>query len=788
MKALKKALKKYLGEIDLKANRKEIKKKREIIKGRTLFLLIATLIALFSVAIVRVVWIKTVNGNEYESSSIANQINKIQDQIISPNRGAILDRNKQSLAVSSTVYNIIVDVRILAQQKKAVQDATISGLVELLGIDENEVRSLIEIDSKTGKPKKDTNWYPIRKKVSFELGKKIKDRNLKCVYAEEDTKRSYPHDSLAAQVIGFLRGDTVWGLESQYNSDLVGTAGRIFRTYEADNSIVTREVAPEEGKTIITTIDQTIQQFAENACKSAYESCLPDHEPINTSAIVMDPNTGEILAMAEYPSYNLNEPTSINLMENALYKEKWEALSEEEKMNKTNSVWKNFNITDTFEPGSIFKPIVIAAAYEEGVLTSKDTFYCGGSKSFNGETIHCHNHSGHGNQTAEQVLANSCNVGMMDIVSKIGREKFYKYQRDFGFGERTGIDLPNEASASSLLYPVDSLNTVELATSSFGQGFNCTAIQAINAFATTINGGNLMRPYLVSQIIDENGSSVKEFSPKVVRKVISEDTSNYLRKSMESVISATGTGKKAKIDGYAIGGKTGTAQQGNRDDNIYTLDFITYFPVENPEYICMLVIHHPEGYSDGVVSPVPIMKDLMQDIINYKSIPPSNSDVSTDDEGVDESEVVIKDYTNKSLKETIKELNGLGVEFDLVGSGGNIVTKQRPEAGSKVKKGSSILLFIGTNDSSPELSAIPNVVGLTVDEAVEYLTSAGFEYSIFEEAGNDQEEAKQKENAEEEDNSDKKEENSSSNKKVYQQVPVSGSNVEKGTIVKIKIN
>lgn len=778
--------------------RKETKKKRDIIRLKTTIMLVVVLVLLVSVAVIRVLWIKSVNGSEYESSSIANQINKIQDQVIKPNRGAILDRNKQSLAVSSTVYNIIVDVRVLAQQEKKVQDETINGLVELLGIDENEVRSLIQIDSATGKPKKDTNWFTLRKKVSFEVGKKIKDRNLKCVYAEEDTKRTYPHEYLAAHIIGFLRGDTSWGLEHQYDSDLQGTDGRIFRTYEADNSIVTREIAPEEGKTIITTIDQTIQQYAENACKAAYDSCLPDHEPINTSAIVMNPNTGEVLAMAEYPSFNLNDPTSINLYESKNYKEQWDSLSDEEKMNKTNSVWKNFNITDTFEPGSIFKPIVIAAAYEEGVLSPTDTFYCGGSKVFNGETIHCHKHSGHGTQTAEQVLANSCNVGMMDIVSKIGREKFYKYQRDFGFGERTGIDLPNESSAANLLYSVDKLNTVELATSSFGQGFNCTAIQAITAFSATINGGNLMRPYLVSQIIDESGSSVKEVSPQVVRKVISEDTSNYLRKSMESVISSTGTGKKAKIEGYAIGGKTGTAQQGNRDDNIYTLDFITYFPVENPQYVCMIVMHHPENYSDGVVSPVPIMKDLMQNIINYKSIPPTNSSEKAEDESVDESEVVIKDYTNKSLKDTIKELNSLGIDFDLVGSGGNIVTKQRPDAGAKVKKGSSILLFIGTSDSPPELTAIPNVVGLTVNEAVDYLTSAGFDYSIYEEDKDDENNEEESEEGQVEAESSSENSNSSegsnekegqaSGKKVYQQVPVSGSNVEKGTIVKIKIS
>ncbi len=754
-------------------------------------MMIIVLILLVGTGVFGVAWIKIVNGSEYESDAISNQMKKVQDKIINPNRGSILDRNMQSFAVSSTVYNIILDIRVLAEQSAEVQNETIQGLSETLDVDPQELKELVKINTETGKPNKDTNWYTVKKQVSFELGRKIREKNLKCVYEEEDTKRFYTHDSLASQVIGFMRGDAIWGLEYQYDSNLVGTVGRIFRTYESDNSIVTREIEPKTGDSLVTTLDQTIQQYAENICKKAYEECKPNHVPLNTSIIVMDPNTSEILAMAEYPTFSLNNPDNISLMEDPDYKEKWNKLSDEDITAIKNNVWKNFNVTDTFEPGSIFKPIVVAAAYEEGLISANDTFYCGGKKVFNEkDSISCHNRAGHGTQNVQQVLENSCNVGMMDIVSKLGREKFYQYQRDFGFGEKSGIDLPKEARASSddgAMYSLEELNTVELATSSFGQGFNCTAVQAINAFAAVINGGNLMRPYVVSQIIDQDGKIVHETSPKVVRKVISEQTSDFLRKSMETVVSI-GTGKKAAIEGYSIGGKTGTAQQLNRNDGIYTLSFITYFPVENPQYICMMVIHHPENYEDGVVSPAPYIKELMQDIINYKNIPPSYESDEIDT-GVSEAEVVINDYTNQNLSQTIKELNSLGIDFELVGSGGDIVTKQRPAGGSKVTVGNSILLFIGTSENSPELIAVPDVVDLTVDEAVNYLTSLGFDYSIYDNENKTKtdEDNENNENEDTENEDDEKSNKNETNPKVYQQIPAAGANIEKGTIVKIKI-
>lgn len=745
---------------------------------KLLLYLFSFLSMLFYVGVYKVFEIKHVNGEEYEAKAINNQVNRIQDKIINPNRGDILDRNKQAFAVSSTVFNVVLDIRVLVQETKEEQEKTLQGLNEILDIPMETLREYIQLDA-NGKPVKDTNWQIIKKQVPYLDGKKLQEKNLKCVYTEEDTQRSYPGNSMAASLVGFIRGDSVWGLEKQYNDLMVGVPGRIFRTYESDNSVVTRQKAPQKGYTLITTIDQTIQQFAEEASKSAYEQ----YECENTAIIVMNPNTGEVLAMAQYPTFDLNDPTQISLLENDAYKASWEKYTDEQKIDMYNKVWRNFNITDTFEPGSIFKPLVVAAAIEEGVISTNDTYYCGGKKVYGKDEIKCHKTSGHGTQTVTEVLANSCNVGMMDIASKMGREKFYKYQRDFGFGEVTGIDLPGEASASNLLYKLEQLNTVELATSSFGQGFNSTAIQDITAFSACINGGNLMKPYIVSQIINEKGEIVKENSPQVVRRVISSETSDYLRKSLESVIKETGTGKKGVIDGYAVGGKTGTAQQGKRDLNMYTLDFIAYVTVENPDIIAMSVINKPVNYKDGQQTPVPMLREVLLKIINYKSIPPSYEKKETDDSLDSNTVVTLSDYTGKSLQDTIKELNGLGLDFELAGSGGDTVTKQVPSGNVKVEKGTKILLYISNSDTGKELSLIPNVVGMTVSKAEETLKSQGFECNIIEET----EESTETASSEDEENNNDNKNKLEKEKSVIEQLPTPDIKVEKGTIIKIKI-
>lgn len=767
-------------------NRKNKFVMKQTIKKRMTFLFVAAITALSYVGIFKVWQYKKTNGSDYEAAAIYNQINKIQDKVINPNRGDILDRNKQSLAVSSTVFNIVLDVRILAKQKPDVQTKTLNSINELLEIPMETLLSYTQVDG-NGVPAKDTNYLVIAKKVPFDVGKQIGELGYSWLYAEEDTKRSYPHNTLAAQLVGFVRGDSIWGLESYYNDEMTGVPGRTFRTYEANNTITTRQENPKKGNTLVTTLDQTIQQFAEKASKEAYDA----YNPVNTSVVVMNPHTGEVLAMAQYPSFNLNDPLELTQLEKSEFKKQWDTLSSDKQLELANKSWKNFNISETFEPGSIYKPIVAAMALEEGVISENDTFFCPGVKSVAGYEIHCHKTSGHGTITLEGVLADSCNVGMMEIMTKLGAEKYYKYQKDFGFGEKTGIDLPGEVSASTLLYSLEQLNTAEQATSSFGQGFNCTAIQALSAFNACINGGNLMKPYIVSQIVDENGAVVKENAPTVVRRVISTNTSDYIRKTLESVVKPGATGRKAIINGYAIGGKTGTAEQGVRGSNDYTLSFIAYLPVSDPDIVAMAVIHKPENYSDSSgISPVPMLREVLVDIINYKAIPPTYEGSDEEVSAVETNEVTLKDYTNKPLQETISDLNSQGVDFELIGGGGSIVTKQYPEANTSVTRGSKVLLYI-SQEEGKELISVPDVTGMDATSAQQMIEKVGFICNVAEDepevseittvapeendtAGENTEEATQQEA-------------SQTPKEVYEQIPVAGVKIEKGTIIKIKI-
>lgn len=679
-----------------------------------LFVLLAGLTSLGA----RVFYIKGVHGADYETAAKTQQTSSY-DSIISPNRGTITDRNNQALAVSTTVYNIVLDTRVLVHYKPEEQEKTIKALSDTIeGVDYSTLKDYISIDPTTNKPKLDTSWKVLAKKQSREIKESLEAMNIKGVVYQKDTKRKYPSGTIAAQVVGFIR-DSMWGLEKQYNADMSGVAGRSFITYDVTNGAVGQEIPAEDGNTVVTTLDYTMQTYAEEAVKQS----MAEYNPENAATMIMDPNTGEILAMAAAPSFDANDPAKPLALENKEFSVNWDKMDSESQYEYLNNTWKNFNISSTFEPGSIYKPIVVAAALEEGIIKNSDTFYCSGYKQVADAKIHCHLRSGHGTLDIEHILADSCNVGMMDIAEKMGVSLFYKYQRDFGFGSLTGIDLPGEVSASSLMYSEDKINSTELATMSFGQSFNATALQAINAMAAVINGGKLMRPYIVSQVVDKNGNVIKETKPEVIRKVISQETSDIVRKDLIATIEE-GTGKKAKIEGYTIGGKTGTAQQGVRADSKYTVSFIAFLPADNPQYIAITLIHKPESYTDGVTTVSPIMKALLEKIIKYKSIEPSY----TVEAGTtkDEKKVIIDDYTNCTLVDVLAELESKGINYELVGSG-NTVVNQMPHGDTEVLAGSKVIIYVKKGEGETGDVIVPKVKGMTYDEAAKILGDLGLE-------------------------------------------------------------
>ncbi len=687
--------------------------KRKRIKSRLVFILFV-LITVFAALGGRVFYLKTVHGAEYETAAKQQQVNRY-DSIISPNRGAIVDRNNQPLAISTRVYNIILDVRVLSDYPAQEQEKTVNALSEVLGLDADTLKSYLVKDPATGKPALDTNWKVLAKKQEPEIKEKLESMEIKGVVFENDSKRKYPAGSLAAQVIGFT-GTTNYGLEKMYDEEMSGIPGRSFITYDGTEGAVQQEIPATDGNTIVTTLDYNIQSFAEEAVKLGME----EYNPENAAAIVMNPQTGEILAMASGLKFDPNDPMAVP---DGYDEAQWEALSSEEQNAVLANVWKNFCISSTYEPGSIFKPCVAAAAIEEDIIKNSDTYYCGGKKNVAGTDINCHLRSGHGTLDIEGIIAESCNVGMMDIGEKMGASLFYKYQKNFGIGEKTGVDLPDEVDASSLMYSEDQIRSTELATMSFGQSFNTNTLQILNAVASVINGGNLMRPYIVSQVVDPDGNVVKETKPKIIRKVLSQETSDIMRKDMVATIEY-GTGKKAKIEGYTYGGKTGTAQQAPRSEEKYTVSFIGFVPVENPQYIAITLIHKPEYYADGVTTVAPMMKSLMENIIKYANIEPS---YEVEGRQSSESEkAVVADYTGSALFDALADLDAKGLTYEVVGTGTSVVN-QMPHGGTEVDAGTKVLVYVEESQNNNSLNEItmPDVKGKTLEEAQKTLEEAG---------------------------------------------------------------
>ena len=707
--------------------------------GLTRLFICAGLLALVG----RLAYINIVHGEIYAQHSVIMVLNRSDntERVLRPIRGFIFDRNNQHLAVSETVYDIILDVRVLNTLDNDEREKILNVTAGLLDMELNTLRQVAD-DPRNA----NSNYVKVAFGVTIEkwteilsyieedffyevfIGeltqeeaeeafaqREIRPFRLRSVHGEMDIRREYPRN-LAPQVIGFIRPNNErFGLENSFNTLLSGRPGRRFRTYSMEGFPITDETPAVAGYSLVTTLDASIQEYAQTASDKALAEFMAEYATI----IVMNPHTAEILAMAQSPGFDPNYPNNISAFTNneALDRRSMSVDEQNEFLFKN---WMNFNISNPFEPGSIFKPIVVAAALEEGIISLDDTYYCNGYRSIGGHRVACWiaaEGRTHGNQTLTEAMANSCNVAMMDIVEKMGREMFYHYRNDFGYGERTGIDLPNEHAVSDpwLMFSLDQLNPVELATSSFGQGFTATAIQSITSFAPLINGGYLMRPYIVSQILDRNGNVLKENSPTLIRRVISSETSDQMRIMLHSVVTPEGTGRRAMIDGHNIGGKTGTGQQiANQtyEDGVLTLTFFAYFPVENPRYLALAVIDNPLESTEGSISAAPMLREVLENIIEYRNIRPSEE---YEEESTNNSSLSMPDFTEVPLNEATQTLNRLGLDFVLRNDGDTVI-RQFPAAGEMVTPGSEVILFIRSSEEA-ELAIVPDVTGLTPEEA-----------------------------------------------------------------------
>ena len=697
------------------------------------FLFLCTLVGF----VVIIFYQQSFANEAYLLRTITQIVNRhsVGDRTIFPNRGTIMDRNMQPLAASYTVFNVFVDVRELSQREEAERENNRLVLVEFFGMDRHDFNQMMAIDA-NGNLLNNTHYYVVFRGLSYSdisnydswledqrAAAQARDSSFRIrdIYIEETGRRTYVMGSLAAPVIGFERG-VWWGLEGWYNHYLAGgSVGRTMTTFDGAGNITTDRIPPAHGANVITTLDIDIQRFSEE--RAAHWAVM--YQASFGAVIVMQPFTGEILAMAQYPSFDANAPADISRLTSPNLAAHMAGLdsSSQEFMDYLFRTWTNFNVIHTFEPGSIYKPVTIAKALEEGIISANQMFYCIGHKYAAGHRIHCWRHWGHGLQTLTQALANSCNVALMDIAEALGREHFHQYQRDFGFGLPTGIDFPGEASG--LVFPLSGLNESELATSSFGQRFTATPIQAIASYATLINGGNVVRPYFVSQIIDHNGDILFTQTPHVQRRVISRATSDWVRQAMEYAIT-DGTGLGALIEGFPQGGKTSTGEQGIADtpDFSYSLSFIGYFPVDNPQYLIMALLHDipEEVWLAGARSVAPMYREIALEIMNLRGITPTGTMASPD--LVHEFET-IENFTGLTVQQAVTRLNFLGLDYTIVGTQGDIILSQFPAPDTRITATTRVSLSL-SNSGNTNLTEVPNVVGLPVPFAREILAGYGF--------------------------------------------------------------
>ena len=587
----------------------------------------------------RIVYINATKGTKYMKQVLSQAQQQYGSEIIPSKRGDIYDRNGNLLATSNKVYNVILDCKVVNSNENFIEP-TVRALVDNFGIDEGEILKRL-----TSESTKESQYQILKKQVSMDDKKKFEEyssisakdgvsdadikkrQNIKGIWFEEDYLRIYPYNDLACDTIGFTLSRDVAdsGLEGYYNSTLNGVDGRQYGHISSELEAEQIIIEPTTGMSIETTLDVGVQQIVERYV-DAFNQTMGAK---NVGVIVEDPSTGEILAMDGGDRYDLNEPRDMSRVYSA---DEIKDMNDEETVNALNKMWSNFCVSDAYEPGSVVKPIVMGAALEQGAISESDVFLCDGSQTYATTMIKCAAYPGaHGDETLGEIIANSCNDGMMQIAEKMGAEPFIRSQSLFNFGTRTGIDLPNEGTG--IIHTTATMGATELACSSFGQGFTCTMIQEINAMCSVINGGYYYQPHLVTKIKDANGGVVKMYSPILLKQTISANISADVRSYMALSVKK-GTSAHSKVEGYTSGGKTGTAEKLPRGNGKYLDSFIGFAPVDNPRVVVYVVTDEPnvEDQATSLYAQY-IAQGILSELLPYLNVVPDDSkgeDVYTD--------------------------------------------------------------------------------------------------------------------------------------------------------------
>ena len=711
---------------------------------RTVILMLLCGIVAFIVLIAQLGRIMIGQHDEYESAAVEDQV---RSTTVNASRGTIYDTKMLILAQSATVETVYISPFEMVRYGED-KEAIAAALSRILDVD---------YDSIMRKWEDTASWYKtVRVKVEKDLADQVRayvnggfledpnyrnkdtesaKRGYLCsVHLIEDTKRYYPYSSLGSQLIGFVGADNYGldGIEAMYNSTLEGVNGRIVRTAAANGTDMLftgyeEYHDAEDGNSIVLTLDATVQFYL----RKNIEQAVADNEIKNGGmGIVMDVKTGAILGMVSVPDYDLNNYSLLSDYYQAKLDAEWDPVTMTEQdyndryLELLQLQWRNRAITDTYEPGSTFKIITLAACLEDGAVTRDDHFNCGGAMQVLGRTdpLHCWRRSGHGDQTLAQSAQNSCNVAFATMGMRLGAKRFYDYMEAFGLFDRTGIDLYGESSSIWWSHQVfeDPRNHSQLASASFGQTFNITPIQLITAISATMNGGYLMKPYIVRQILDEDGTVVANVSPTVVRQVISEETSKTVREIIETVVSSpTGTGKNASVAGYRVGGKTGTSEKVGQASDDYMVSFIGIAPMDDPQVAVLVILDSPDPtsgiYISGGGMVAPTVGNILADILPYLGVEEAGGSASFN--------VVVPNVRSATVADAKAQLQSLGFAVQVRGDG-DIVTDQAPVGNLKIVEGSTVILYAG-EEKPTELVTVPDMTGKSFRAAKQYFEAFG---------------------------------------------------------------
>ena len=690
---------------------------------KRILIMAVVIIFLMTTTVARVFYLTIVRGEELSEKAETQQL---KDTEITAMRGTIYDSNGNVLAQSASVWNVFIDPLNIKDKQR---DLIVDEFANLFGYDADEKKEFYD------KTTYQNHYELVEKKVENNIKEKLskfvsKNELGGCIGTEQTTKRYYPYGTLASSVIGFTGADDqgLSGIEAYYDEQLTGTNGRIITAKDAKSNNIANDyetsIAATDGDSIVLTINQTIQYYLEKGLRET----MNEYQAKGAYGVVMNCNTGAVLAMSSLPDYDCNEPYKLTYSKDkkAIKKLSDKTAKQEAESAAVQNQWRNFTVSDTYVPGSVFKTFVASAALEENVVNLNTTYNCTGSIQVDKYKMKCHYHPGHGTQTLTQGLENSCNPFFITIGQKLGVHNYFKYFDAFGFTQKTNIDLPGEASPQ--YYKEDQYGIVELSSASFGQTNSLTPIQVCTGLCAIANGGKLLQPYLVSSIADANGKTVKKTQTKEIRQVISADTSEKVRKMMKSVVD-NGTGKNGYVAGYSVGGKTGTStklgESKNGEGDKYIVSFGAIAPSDDPEIAMLIIVDEPNQDLGGGALCAPIAAQVTQEAMNVLGIEPKYNDSEMKDLSKQTPNVV-----GKSLDEAKKTLEENNLNFVVVGDD-STVTRQCPSGADTIPNGGTVYLY--TDDSEKQTVNVPNFNGLTVNEAKDLASSSNLNIQI---AGN----------------------------------------------------